>query len=73
MRCYKALICSIVLISLFCLSFPHRAYAYLDPGTGSLMLQFLIAAVIGGLYSTKRFWDKAKNFLKRIFSRNRRA
>ena len=73
MRYCKGLFFSIVLTGLFCLSFPHRAYAYLDPGTGSFMLQMLIAAVVGGMFAIKQFRDKAKNFLKILFSKNRRS
>lgn len=34
------------------------AYAYLDPGTGSLILQALIAGIAAGLTAIKIFWTK---------------
>lgn len=34
------------------------AYAYLDPGAGSLLLQTLVAGVLGGLYAVKHFWRR---------------
>ncbi len=44
---------------------PTPAYAYLDPGVGSMMLQGLAAAVIGlGL-----FWRRILAKLKDIFQR----
>ncbi len=39
------------------------AYAYLDPGTGSILLQGLVAAVAGGIVATKLYWAKVKSFL----------
>ena len=69
----KGIITTLVLIALFCLSFPHKVYAYLDPGTGSFMLQFLIAALVGGFFAIKQLRDKAKIFLKNLFSKNRRS
>ena len=38
------------------------AYAYLDPGTGSMLFQSLIAAIAGGLFLIKTYWTKLKNF-----------
>ena len=32
--------------------------AYLDPGTGSFFLQWLLAGVLGILVSLKTFWKK---------------
>jgi hypothetical protein len=45
------------------LSFSKNAYAYLDPGTGSMLLQGLIAAVAGGLIIIRTYWDKWKSLL----------
>lgn len=41
------------------------AYAYLDPGTGSMMVQLLIGAVAGGLVVIKVYWYRLKSFLTR--------
>jgi len=43
------------------LLFVEKAYAYLDPGTGSILLQGLIAAVIGGLVSGRLYWQRIKS------------
>ena len=47
-----------------------NAYAYLDPGTGSFILQAIIGflAVIsaGFLY----YWTKVKNFFIKLFKKN---
>ncbi len=38
-----------------------EVYAYLDPGTGSILLQGLIAAVATGLATGKLWWHKVKS------------
>ena len=38
-------------------------YAYIDPGTGSMLLQGLIAAVAAGLVVIRLYWQKMKAFL----------
>lgn len=49
--------------ALFLLAATAPAHAYLDPGTGSILLQGLIAAVAGGLVAVKLYWGKVKQFL----------
>ena len=48
-----------------------NAYAYLDPGTGSFILQaiigFLAALSAGFLY----YWTKVKNFFLKLFKKNK--
>ncbi len=36
---------------------------YLDPGSGSFILQIAIAAALGGAYALKVYWKKIKGFL----------
>ena len=44
-----------------------NAYAYLDPGTGSLILQAILGAIAAiGAYITL-YWRKFKNFLDKVF------
>lgn len=58
----------ILVISPVCLSFTE---AYLDPGTGSLIIQILIAFGVGMVYFLKTNWKRLKAFLASHFSRNR--
>jgi hypothetical protein len=37
------------------------AYAYLDPGTGSMILQGLIGGIAGGLFAIRVYWGKLKS------------
>lgn len=42
---------------------PHAAHAYIDPGSGSLLLQSLIAIVVGGWLALRVF---ASNFFRKL-------
>jgi len=61
----KIILCLMALLILF----PSRAYAYIDPGMGSMMVQFIWGLVIGSfLLFRKRlgeFLNKIKYFFKR--------
>lgn len=48
------------------------SFAYLDPGTGSYMLQLLIAGLLGAGFAVKAFWKNIKSFLYGIFTRSGR-
>ena len=41
------------------------AYAYLDPGTGSIILQLLLGGVAGGIVIVKLYWARLKSFFVR--------
>ncbi len=41
--------------------YANSAYAYLDPGTGSILLQGLIATVAAGLVTGRLWWHKVKS------------
>ena len=44
------------------------AFGYIDPGTGSYMLQVAIAFLVGIAFSVKVFWKKIRAFLSKIRS-----
>lgn len=45
------------------------AYAYLDPGTGSYVIQVMIAVIISGFFVIKSFWHRLRAFFKRLLSK----
>ena len=45
------------------------AYAYIDPGSGSIIAQALIGALIGVGIAVKIYWEKLKFKLSTTFSR----
>jgi hypothetical protein len=48
------------------------AQAYLDPGTGSILLQGLVAALAGGFFFVKAKWKSLKRFFGNPPSADRR-
>jgi len=51
------------------LALPSVAHAYLDPGTGSYVVQLLIGGLLGGLFALGMFWRRVLTFIKRLFKR----
>lgn len=51
-----------------CLMPPRRVHAYVDPGSGSYILQLLVATLFGALFAVRVFWAKIKGFLGRMTS-----
>lgn len=49
-----------MLLALLTAALPGTAHAYLDPGTGSYLLQLLIGSALGGLYAVKLFWGRIR-------------
>ena len=45
------------------LLFWNEAFAYIDPGTGSLILQWLVGMVLAGFAVLNIYWQRIKNFL----------
>ncbi len=56
-------------VSVYVIMFPPQAHAYLDPGTGSYILQVVAAVFFGSLFALKVWWRKVANFLGSIFGR----
>ena len=52
-------IISIVLTSYF---LSNTAYAYIDPGTGTIILQAIVGAIAAGIVTIKLYWYKLKAF-----------
>ena len=56
-----------IVIMAFIASFaagPTDAYAYLDPGTGSMLLQLIIAGVLGLTFTVKLYWRRMTGFFQ---------
>jgi hypothetical protein len=49
-----------VIAILLAVVFPGTAHAYLDPATGSIVLQAVVGGVMGGLFLVKRYWRQLK-------------
>jgi hypothetical protein len=63
MRRYTLLIVVAVLLAYGEWSAP--AYAYLDPGTGSMVIQAVVAGAVGALALVRLYWSRLKGIVKR--------
>ena len=50
------------LLLLFGVAFPAQAWAYLDPGTGSMILQGLLAGIAVAGATARLYWHKVLAF-----------
>lgn len=62
-----------VALALVCFLLPHEAHAYVDPGTGSYVLQLALAMVFGAIYSVKVYWRDLRHLIHRKTGRERRV
>jgi hypothetical protein len=43
-------------------------FLYIDPGSGSYLVQVIIAAILGGAFWIKKFWRKIRSFFTALFA-----
>ena len=43
----------------------YKEHYYLDPGTGSLLIQLAIGALVGGWFVIKNYWIRIKAFFNK--------
>ena len=60
-------IISIVLLSYL---LTNTAYAYIDPGTGTIILQAIVGAIAAGIVTIKLYWYKLKAFFTKKKDKN---
>ena len=54
-----------LIIALIIITNSKYAYAYLDPGTGSILFQALIGGVVAAMFTIKMYWYQLKSFIMR--------
>jgi len=59
----------IILFSIYFFAIPNYAYAYLDPGMGSMILQGLAFLLAAGLAFFSTAWHKIKFFFKNLIEK----
>lgn len=57
----------IIFIILVLILVPNISFAYLDPGTGSFMIQMIIAALLSASFVMKAYWKKAIGWIFSVF------
>ena len=53
---------ALVTILLACSVCPTAAHAYIDPGSGSYILQIVVAGLLAVSFTIKTFWSNLKGF-----------
>jgi len=59
--------------ALLYLPFHQAIHAYIDPGTGSLVLQAVIGVLVGAFVAIGLFWNRIKAFVRNLFSRSKKS
>lgn len=65
MKHWRYLANSVVFAFLLILGSTRDAHAYIDPGTGSYVIQLIIAALVGVGFAVKVYWGRIKGFFSR--------
>ena len=60
-------------VLVFCLLFASDAFAYLDPGTGSILVQSLLAGIAGAAAVVSLYWQRVKAFFVNLRKSSRDA
>ena len=61
----------LILILFFNLFFLSKAQAYIDPGSGSIILHALLGALAAAGVSISIYWNKLKDFFKKNKNKDR--
>jgi len=51
--------------------FPTKAFAYLDPGTGSIILQAILGFIAATIASVSIYWGKFKSLISKLFDKKK--
>jgi uncharacterized membrane protein len=55
----------LIILLIFGIFFTSKAQAYIDPGSGSIILQALIGALAAAGATVSIYWEKFKNLFKK--------
>ncbi len=56
-----------IIATLFYFTFHNQLYAYLDPGTGSIIIQAILGFIAAAGATITVYWKKFKEFFQKIF------
>ncbi len=63
---------ALVLLTVGLLLNPDPAMAYLDPGSGSYMIQVTIGLIAGAVFMIKKYWVVIKSYFNNLFKKTKR-
>ncbi len=69
MKCNKTIITVLVSFIVLELASPPGVDAYIDPGSGSYVVQVVLAAILGGLFAIKIYWKKISDIFRKLFTK----
>jgi hypothetical protein len=64
---------SLLVAVLGVVAIPNNAHAYLDPGTGSVVLQVVVAGLLGAIFTFKSYVRAAVSAVARLFGKKDNA
>ncbi len=67
MKNYRSVFSATIFLLFASVILAPPAHAYIDPGTGSYILQLFLAALFGALYTIRLYWVRIKHFLSNLF------
>jgi hypothetical protein len=68
----EVLMAASIVPAIFIIANNGEVHAYLDAGTGSIILQAVLGGVVGALVGVKLFWNQIKAFFGGLFHRSKR-
>ena len=69
MRYSKIALSISIMVGVLLLISARDAFAYVDPGTGSYILQLIMAGLLAAAFALKSYWKNIAAFLSRLMSR----
>jgi hypothetical protein len=58
----------VIVTAIFIFCSTQRAHAYIDPGTGSYIIQIIIGGLLGVMFALKVYWKKLKAYFSNLLS-----
>jgi len=49
--------------------FPSNAYAYLDPGTGAMIIQLIVGGIAAGIVMAKVYWNNLCQYIQVMYNK----
>ena len=63
----------VILTVILILCSVSKAHAYIDPGTGSYIIQVIIGGLLGAAFALKVYWEKVRAYFSKLFSKRTKS
>tara|TARA_B100001287_G_C22464991_1_gene426932 strand:- start:83 stop:295 length:213 start_codon:yes stop_codon:yes gene_type:complete len=63
----------ILVMIMFIFFLNNNAHAYLDPGSGSIILQAILGFIAAALATASYYWTKLKIFFSKLFKKEKKS